>query len=65
MNNFVGNTPTLSEGIETYTSYDVTSSRPQATTIAFFANFGVICAMEQRLNSKIMSQCNKDFIFLE
>ena len=34
--NFVGNTLTQSEAIENYTPYDVTSSRPQKTTIAFF-----------------------------
>ena len=34
--NFVGNTLTQSEAIETYTPYDVTSSRPRKTTIAFF-----------------------------
>ena len=38
--NFVGNTLTQSEAIETYTPYDVTSSRPRKTTIAFFGNFG-------------------------
>ena len=32
--NFVENTPTQSEAIETYTLYDVTSSRPRKTTIA-------------------------------
>ena len=37
--NFVGNTLTQSEAIETYTPYDVTSSRPRKTKIAFFANF--------------------------
>ena len=36
--NFVGNTLTQSQAIETYTPYDVTSSRPRKTTIAFFAN---------------------------
>ena len=34
--NFVGNTLTKSEAIETYTPYDVTSSRPRKTKIAFF-----------------------------
>ena len=34
--NFVGNTLTQSEAIETYTPYDVTSSRPRKTIIAFF-----------------------------
>ena len=34
--NFVGNTLTQSEAIETYTPYDVTSSRPRKTTITFF-----------------------------
>ena len=67
--NFVGNTLTQSEAIETYTPYDVTSSRPRKTKIAFFANFGGIeklfCAPEQSLNSKIMNQCNMDFNFLE
>ena len=33
--NFVGNTLTQSETIETYASYDVTSSRPRKTTVAF------------------------------
>ena len=33
--NFVGNTLTQSEAIETYTPYDVTSSRPLKTKIAF------------------------------
>ena len=37
--NFVGNKLTQSEAIETYTPYDVTSSRPRKTKIAFFANF--------------------------
>ena len=40
--NFVGNTLTQSEAIETYTPYDVTSSRPRKTKIDFFANFGGI-----------------------
>ena len=40
--NFVGNTQTQSEAIETYTPYDITSSRPRKMTIAFFANFGGI-----------------------
>ena len=62
--NFVGNTLTRSEGIEIYIPHDVTSARPQTRTIAFFANFGRICATEQSLNSKIMSQCNKDVNFL-
>ena len=65
--NFVGYTLNQSEAIETYTPYDVTSSRPQKTTIAFFANFGAIeklfCA--QSFNSNIMNQCNMDFNFLE
>ena len=34
--NFIGNALTQSEAIETYTPYDVTSSRPRKTTIAFF-----------------------------
>ena len=55
--NFVGNTLTQSEAIETYTPYDVTSSRHRKTKIAFFANFGGIeklfCAPDQSLNSKI------------
>ena len=63
--NFVENTLTQSEAIETYTPYDVTSSRPRKTKIALFANFGGIeklfCAPEQSLNSKIMNQCNIDF----
>ena len=33
---FVGNILTQSEAIKTYTPYDVTSSRPQKTKIAFF-----------------------------
>ena len=57
-----------SEAIETYTPYDVTSSRPRKTKIEFFANFGAIeklfCVPEQRLNSKIMNQCNIDFNYL-
>ena len=61
--NFVGNTVTQSEAIETYTPYDVTSCRPRKTKIAFFANFGGIeklfCAPEQSLNSKIMNQGQK------
>ena len=32
--NFVGNTPAQSEAIETYTPYDVTSSRPRKTKIS-------------------------------
>ena len=67
--NFVGNTQTQSEAIETYTPYDVTSSMPRKTTIAFFANFGGIeklfCVPDQSLNWKIMNQCNIDFNFLE
>ena len=67
--NFVGNTLTQNEAIGTYTPYDVTSSRPRKTKIAFFANFGRIeklfCAADQSLNSKIMNQCNIDFNFLE
>ena len=67
--NFVGNTATQSEAIETYTPYDVTSSKPRKTTKAFFANFGRIeklfCAPDKSLNSKIMNQCNIDFNFLE
>ena len=67
--NFVGNTLTQSEANETYTPYDVTSSRPRKTKIAFFANFGGIeklfCAPEQSMNSKIMNQSNIDFNFLE
>ena len=63
--NFVGNTLTQSEAIETYTPYDITSSRPWKTTMAFFANFGGIeklfCVPDQSLNSKIMNQCNIDF----
>ena len=39
---FVGNTLTQSKAIETYTPYDVTSSGPRKTKIAFFANFGEI-----------------------
>ena len=34
--NFVGNTLTQSEAIEIYTPYDITSSRPRKTKIAFF-----------------------------
>ena len=34
--NFVGNTLTQSEAFEIYTPYDVTSSRPRKTKIAFF-----------------------------
>ena len=60
--NFVGNTLTQSEAIETYTPYDVTSFRPRKTKIAFFANFRGIeelfCAPDQSLNLKIMNQCN-------
>ena len=67
--NFVGNTLTQSEAIETYTPYDVTSSRPRKTTTVFFANFGAIeklfCAPDQSLNLKIMNQCNMDFNFQE
>ena len=54
--NFVGNILAQSEAIETYTPYDVTSSRPRKTTTAFFANFGGIeklfCGPDQSLNSK-------------
>ena len=68
--NFVGNTLTQSEAIETFTPYDVTSSRPRKTKIAFFfSNFGgvekLFWAPEQSLNSKIMNPCNIDFNFLE
>ena len=59
--NFVGNTLTRSEAIEIYTPYDVTSSSPWKTKIAFFANFRGIeklfCVPDQSLNSKIMNQC--------
>ena len=65
--NFVGNTLTQSEAIETYTPYDVTSSRPRKMKIAFFANFGgtekLFCALEQSLNSKIMDQCKRGLKF--
>ena len=67
--NFVGNTLTQSEAIETFTPFDVNSSRPRKTIIAFFANFGGIeklfCAPDQSLNSKIVNQCKIDFNFLE
>ena len=67
--NFKGSTLTESEASETYTPYDVTSSRPRKTKIALFANFGGIEKLfytpEQSLNSKIMNQCNIDFNFLE
>ena len=67
--NFVGYTLTQSEAIETYTPYDVTSSRPRKTKIAVFANYGgtekLFCAPEQSLNWKIMNQCNIDFNFME
>ena len=67
--NFVGNTVTQSEAIETYTPYDINSSRPRKMTIAFFANLRGIqklfCMPDQSLNSKIMNQCNIDFNFLE
>ena len=67
--NFVGNTLIQSEAIETYTPYDVTSSRPRETKIVLFGNFGgiekIFCAPEQSLNSKIMNQCNIDYNFLE
>ena len=67
--NFEGNTLTQSEATKTYTPYDVTSSRPRKTTIAFFANFGGIeklfCVPDQSLNLKVMNQCNIDFNFLE
>ena len=67
--NFVGNTVIQSEAIETYTPYDVTSSRPRKTTIGFFANFGGIeklfCLPDQSLNSNIMNHYNIDFNFLE
>ena len=53
-----------------YRRYDITSSRPRKTTIAFFYNFGEIeklfCASDvQSLNSKIMNQSNINFNFLE
>ena len=53
--NFVGNTQTqLSETIETYTApYDVTSSWPRKTTIAFFANFGGIEKLSAGLGLKL------------
>ena len=67
--NFVGNTLTQSEAIETYIPYDVTSFRPRKTKIAFFVNHGGIeklfCVLDQSLNSKIMNQCNIDLNFLE
>ena len=67
--NFVGNTLTQSEAIGTYTPYDVTSSRPRKTTIAFFGNFRgikkLLCLPDQSLNSKIKNQCNIDFNFLQ
>ena len=59
----------LETSVLSHLSYDVTSSRPGKTTIAFFANFGGIeklfCAPDLSLNSKIMNQCNIDFNFLE
>ena len=67
--NFVGNSLTRSEAIKIYTPYDVTSSRPRKTKIAFFGNFGGIkklfCEPDKSLNSKIMNQCNIDFNFHE
>ena len=60
--NLVGNTLTQSEAMETYTTYDVTSSMPRKTTIAFFANFGGIEKLfflpDPSLYSKILNQCN-------
>ena len=56
---FVGNLLTQSEAIETYTPYDVTSSRPRKTKIAFFGIQKILCAPEQSLNSKIMNQCKR------
>ena len=51
--NFVGNTLTQSEAIETYRPYDVTSSRRRKMKIAVFANFGGIeklfCVPDQSL----------------
>ena len=50
----IGNTLTQSEAIKIYTPYDVTSSRPRKTKIAFFANFRGIktlfCAPGKSLN---------------
>ena len=64
--NFVGNTLTQSEAIETYTPHNVTGPRPRKTTVAFFAKFGGLRAgPDQSLNSKITNQCNVDFNFLE
>ena len=68
--NFVGNTLTQSDTIESCTPYDVTtcSSRPPKTTIAFFVEKGIrklFYNPDQTLNSKIMNQCNIDFNFLE
>ena len=48
-----------SEAIEIYTPYDVTNSRPQKMTIAFFTKFRGIeklfCTLDQSLNLKIES----------
>ena len=56
MAHFVGNTLTRREAIKGYTPYDVTSSRPWKTTIAFFANFGgidkLLCTPEQKIMNK-------------
>ena len=51
--NFVGNILTQSEAIETYTPYDVTSSRPRKTTIAFFGNFGGIKKITLRTGTEL------------
>ena len=57
--NFVGNRLTPSEAIETYTPYDVTSSRPRKTKIAFFANFGGAPV------SQVLNGLNPGFLNLE
>ena len=50
----MGHTLTRSDEIENYTPYDVNSSRPRKTTIAFFVNFGGIeklfCTLDRSLN---------------
>ena len=48
--NFVGNTLTQSEAIDTYTPYDVTSSRPRKTTIEFFPTFRTTRININRIN---------------
>jgi len=65
---FVGNALTRSEAIEIYTPYDVTSTTPRKSKIAFFSNFGgekIILRAGQELkfeNYELVQERQKNFI---